>query len=105
MQRAQAISVQRFLILNRVIDEDRILIAATTIVDRIPIASKSIGAWNTRSRSRLYDRGSIKITKRERDRGEKRDRWAAEWTLASLGDLIHQPECKFHSIKRILVFS
>lgn len=92
-------------ILNRVIDEDRILIAATTIVDRIPIASKSIGAWNTRSRSRLYDRGSIKITKRERDREGKRDRWAAEWTLASLGDLIHQPECKFHSIKRILVFS
>lgn len=105
MQRARAISVQRFLILNRVIDEDRILIAATTIVDGIPIASKSIGAWNTRSRSRLYDRGSIKITKRERDRGGERDRWAAEWTLASLGDLIHQPECKFHSIKRILVFS
>lgn len=93
-------------ILNRVIDEDRILIAATTIVDRIPIASKSIGAWNTRSRSRLYDRGSIKITKRERETGGgERDRWAAEWTLASLGDLIHQPECKFHSIKRILVFS
>lgn len=74
MQRAQAISVQRFLILNRVIDEDRILIAATTIVDRIPIASKSIGAWNTRSRSRLYDRGSIKITKRERETGGERER-------------------------------
>lgn len=71
MEKCNAISVQRFLILNRVIDEDRILIAATTIVDRIPIASKSIGAWNTRSRSRLYDRGSIKITKRERDRGAR----------------------------------
>lgn len=103
MEKCNAISVQRFLILNRVIDEDRILIAATTIVDRIPIASKSIGAWNTRSRSRLYDR--LKLQREREIGGGERDRWAAEWTLASLGDLIHQPECKFHSIKRILVFS
>lgn len=57
-------------IFNRVIDEDRILIAATTIVDRIPIASKSIGAWNTRSRSRLYDRLKLQ---REREIGGERE--------------------------------
>lgn len=70
MEKCNAISVQRFLILNRVIDEDRILIAATTIVDRIPIASKSIGAWNTRSRSRLYDRLKLQ---REREIGGERE--------------------------------
>lgn len=95
--------LKRFLILNRVIDIYILMIDKdlnrgdrdTTIVNRIPIASKCIGI---RDRDRDYTiEGRLKLQRGEGERCGPRS--GQVWQ-----DLIHQPECKFHSIKRILVF-